>query len=123
MSDFGLDLLAVGPHPDDVELFCGGTLIRAAELGHSTGVLDLTRGERATHGTPEQRAREAAAAAEVMGLRLRENLGLPDAGLEPGASRRLRPSWRFCAACARRSYSSRGSRTGTPITRRPRRCC
>jgi len=101
MSDYGLDLLAVGPHPDDVELFCGGTLIRAAELGHSTGVLDLTRGERATHGTPEQRAREAAAAAEVMGLRLRENLGLPDAGLEPGASqqveavvkalRRLRP--------------------------------
>jgi len=101
MSDFGLDLLAVGPHPDDVELFCGGTLIRAAELGHRTGVLDLTRGERATHGTPELRAREAAAAAEVMGLRLRENLGLPDAGLEPGASlqveavvaalRRLRP--------------------------------
>ena len=101
MSDYGLDLLAVGPHPDDVELFCGGTLIRAAELGHATGVLDLTRGERATHGTPEQRAREAAAAAEAMGLRLRENLGLPDGGLEPGASpqveaivralRRLRP--------------------------------
>ncbi len=89
MSDFGLDLLAVGPHPDDVELFCGGTLIRAAELGHSTGVLDLTRGERATHGTPEQRVREAAAAAEVMGLRLRENLGLPDAGLEPGASQQI----------------------------------
>lgn len=101
MSDFGLDLLAVGPHPDDVELFCGGTLIRAGEQGHRTGVLDLTCGERATHGTPEVRAREAAAAAEVMGLRLRENLGLPDAGLDPGATeqveavvaalRRLRP--------------------------------
>ena len=85
MSDFGLDLLAVGPHPDDVELFCGGTLIRAAELGHSTGVLDLTRGERATHGTPDERARESAAAAEVLGLKRRENLGLPDAGLDPAA--------------------------------------
>jgi bacillithiol biosynthesis deacetylase BshB1 len=85
MSDFGLDLLAVGPHPDDVELFCGGTLIRAAELGHSTGVLDLTRGERATHGTPDERARESAAAAEAMGLKRRENLGLPDAGLDPAA--------------------------------------
>lgn len=101
MSDFGLDLLAVGPHPDDVELFCGGTLIRAAQLGHATGVLDLTHGERGSHGTPEQRVKEAAAAAEVLGLRLRQNLGLPDAGLDPASTeqvdavvaalRRLRP--------------------------------
>ncbi len=105
MSDradgYGLDALAVGPHPDDVELFCGGTLIRLAGLGYATGVLDLTRGERASHGTPAERAREAEDAAQVMGLRVRENLGLPDTGLDPAsreqveravaALRRLRP--------------------------------
>jgi bacillithiol biosynthesis deacetylase BshB1 len=98
---FALDVLAVGAHPDDVELFCGGTLIRLADLGHATGVLDLTRGERASHGTPETRAREAEAAALVLGLRVRENLGLPDTGIDPAsrdqlsavvaALRRLRP--------------------------------
>ncbi|MBP7147918.1 MAG: bacillithiol biosynthesis deacetylase BshB1 [Acidobacteria bacterium] len=101
MSGFLVDLLAVGAHPDDVELFCGGTVIRAADLGHGTGILDLTRGERASHGTPEERAREAEAAAGVLGVRFRENLGLPDTALDPAsreqlcavvaALRRLRP--------------------------------
>jgi bacillithiol biosynthesis deacetylase BshB1 len=77
-----LDLLAIAPHPDDVELTCGGTLIKMAQKGYKVGVLDLTRGEMGTRGTPEIRRHEAAAAARVMGLAVRGNLGLPDAGLE-----------------------------------------
>lgn len=82
-SSYGVNVLAFGPHPDDVELFCGGTLLRLAELGHTTGVVDLSRGELATHGTPEERAAEAEAAARVLGLQFRENLGLPDGFLFP----------------------------------------
>lgn len=78
MSGYGVDALAFGPHPDDVELFCGGVLIRMADLGYSTAVVDLSRGERASNGTPEERARETDAASQVLGLRFRENLGLPD---------------------------------------------
>jgi bacillithiol biosynthesis deacetylase BshB1 len=78
-----LDVLAVGAHPDDVELTCGGTLIRCVKQGYRVGILDLTRGEMGTRGTPEQRAREAAAAARTLGVHHRENLGLPDARLEP----------------------------------------
>lgn len=81
-----VDVLAFGAHPDDVELFCGGTLIRLADLGYRTGVIDLTRGELATHGTPEARAREAEAAARVLGLAFRENLGLPDGGIDGSSS-------------------------------------
>jgi bacillithiol biosynthesis deacetylase BshB1 len=77
-----LDLLAIAAHPDDVELTCGGTLIRMAQRGYKVGILDLTRGEMGTRGTPEIRRREAAAAARILGVRVRENLGLPDAGLE-----------------------------------------
>ncbi len=77
-----LDLLAIAAHPDDVELTCGGTLIKMAQRGHKTGVLDLTRGEMGTRGTPEQRLHEAAQAARIMGLAMRANLGLPDAHLE-----------------------------------------
>lgn len=77
-----LDLLAVFPHPDDAEFLCGGTLARAADLGRTTGILDLTAGELGTRGTAEIRAREARAAAEVLGVSVRENLGLPDARLE-----------------------------------------
>ena len=80
---YGIDVLAFGAHPDDVELFCGGTMIRMADLGYRTGVVDLTRGELATHGTPDERDREAAAAAGVMGLAVRENLRLPDGFLDP----------------------------------------
>jgi bacillithiol biosynthesis deacetylase BshB1 len=82
-GDHGIDVLAFGPHPDDVELFCGGTMIRLAEQGHTTAVVDLTRGEKASHGTPEERAREAEAAAAAMGLAFRDQLGLPDTELAP----------------------------------------
>ena len=78
---YGIDVLAFGPHPDDVELFCGGTLIRLAELGHITAVADLTRGEKASHGTPEERARETEAASAELGIAFRDNLGLPDTEL------------------------------------------
>lgn len=78
----GVDVLAFGPHPDDVEIFCGGTLIRLVDLGHRVGVVDLTRGEMATNGTPEEREREAAEASRILGLSFRENLGLPDTGVD-----------------------------------------
>lgn len=78
---YGIDALAIGPHPDDVELFCGGIVARLVQLGHRVGVADLTRGERASHGTPEDRARETAAASAVLGLAFRDNLGLPDTEL------------------------------------------
>ncbi|MGB7669239.1 MAG: bacillithiol biosynthesis deacetylase BshB1, partial [Candidatus Acidiferrales bacterium] len=61
---------------------CGGTLIKMAQRGYKTGVLDLTRGEMGTRGTPEQRLHEAAQAGRIMGLAMRANLGLPDAHLE-----------------------------------------
>jgi bacillithiol biosynthesis deacetylase BshB1 len=77
-----LDLLAIVAHPDDAELLCAGTLIRAAEAGHRTGVLDLTGGEAGTAGTAELREREAARATEVMGLTSRHMAGLPDGALE-----------------------------------------
>ncbi len=76
-----VDVLAVGAHPDDCEIVCGGTLIKCADQGHRTSVLDLTRGERGSRGTPELREREAAAAAVVLGLAERRNTMLPDAGL------------------------------------------
>src|ERR1700761_7410825 len=76
-----LDLLAIAPHPDDVELTCGGTMIKMAQAGYVTGILDLTRGETGTRGTPETRLREAAQSAEIMGVKVRRNLGLPDARL------------------------------------------
>lgn len=95
-----LDLLAIAAHPDDVEQTCGGTLIRAAETGYRTGVLDLTAGDMGTRGTPEQRVRESQAAAGHLLLKWRGNLHLPDARLEnnimarmtlAGELRRLRP--------------------------------
>jgi bacillithiol biosynthesis deacetylase BshB1 len=77
-----LDLLAIAAHPDDVELTCGGTLLKAAEQGYKTGILDLTAGEMGTRGTPETRLKEAAAAANILRVAHRENLRLPDAHLE-----------------------------------------
>ncbi len=76
-----LDVLAVMAHPDDAEIFCGGALIKSAEAGERTGVLDLTAGEAGSRGTIESRAREAAAAAEAMGLADRRCAGLKDTGL------------------------------------------
>lgn len=76
-----LDLLAIAPHPDDVELTCGGTMIKMAQAGYRTGIVDLTQGETGTRGTPQTRLREAARAAKIMGVAVRKNLGLPDAHL------------------------------------------
>lgn len=75
---YGIDVLAFGPHPDDVELFCGGVLLSLADQGHSTGIVDLTRGELSSRGSVAERQAEAAAAARVLGVRFRDNLGLPD---------------------------------------------
>ena len=76
-----VDLLVVAPHPDDAELLAGGTLAKAADQGHRTGILDLTRGELGSRGSPELRAQEAAAAAAVLGVSARASAGLPDGHL------------------------------------------
>jgi N-acetylglucosamine malate deacetylase 1 len=76
-----LDLLAIAPHPDDAELTCGGTLLKMAQAGYQTGILDLTQGEMGTRGTPVTRLREAGRAAKILGVKMRRNLGLPDARL------------------------------------------
>jgi len=84
-----IDLLVIGPHPDDAELGMGGTLARAKAEGLSTAIIDLSRGEAATKGTPELRAQEAQAAARVLGLALRLNLGWPDSRIMDSEERRL----------------------------------
>ena len=85
-----VDILAIAAHRDDVELTCAGTLLRAADAGYRAGVLDLTAGETGTLGSAELRAREADAAARVLGLSERRNAGLPDARLtNDEASRRV----------------------------------
>lgn len=84
-----LDVLAFAAHPDDVELSIGGTMCRLARDGYRTGVVDLTRGELGTRGTPETRAVEAAEAGRILGLAARENLGLPDGGLANTPEHRL----------------------------------
>lgn len=76
-----VDVLAIAAHPDDVEIGCGGTLILAGDTGARTAVADLTRGEFATNGTPEQRAQESETAAKVLGLADRRVVGLPDGRL------------------------------------------
>jgi len=76
-----VDVLAIAAHPDDVEITCGGLMIKMAEMGYRTGILDLTRGEMGTKGTPEMRTEEAAAAGKILGLTARENAGLPDGRL------------------------------------------
>jgi len=85
-----VDLLAIAAHRDDAELSCGGTLIKAGVAGYRTAVIDLTQGETGTRGSAQVRAEEASRAAEVMGLAARENLGLPDAGIENTPATRAR---------------------------------
>jgi bacillithiol biosynthesis deacetylase BshB1 len=98
VSDF--DLAAVCAHPDDAELIMGGTIAREAARGRRVALVDLTRGESGSRGTPETRAAEAAEAARILGVAHRESLGLPDARLAAvpeqkdalvAALRRLRP--------------------------------
>ena len=84
-----LDVLAIAAHPDDVEQTCGGTLIKMAEMGYRTGVLDLTAGDMGTRGTPEQRIAESEAAGQHMLLKWRGNLHMPDARLENTITARM----------------------------------
>ena len=73
-----LDLLAIGVHPDDVELSCSGTLLNEIKRGKKAGILDLTQGELGTRGTIQTRYAEAAKAAEIMGVHIRANLKMRD---------------------------------------------
>ena len=73
-----IDILAFGAHPDDVELGCGGTLAKEIALGKKVGIIDLTRGELGTRGSAEIRDREAANAAAIIGIAIRENLNMRD---------------------------------------------
>ena len=76
-----VDVLAIAAHRDDVELTCGGTLIKSAKLGRRTGIVDLTQGEMGTRGSAAIRQQESEHAAELLGVSVRENLALPDAGI------------------------------------------
>ena len=85
-----LDLLAIAAHPDDVELTCGGTLLKMAQHGYKTGILDLTAGEMGTRGTPEIRAKEAVDAAKLLAVKWRGTLGVPDSDVQPSRQHKLR---------------------------------
>lgn len=84
-----VDLLAIAAHPDDVEQTCGGTLLRMAEAGYSTGIIDLTAGDMGTRGSPEIRVAESAEAAKILKVSHRENLHFPDARLENSLPARM----------------------------------
>ncbi|MFZ5981637.1 MAG: bacillithiol biosynthesis deacetylase BshB1 [Candidatus Zixiibacteriota bacterium] len=90
MADTRLDILAIAAHPDDIEITCGGLLIKAAKRGHKTGALDLTAGEMGTFGDETDRAAEAAAAARALGLSFRRNLGFKDAAVEYNQQNKLK---------------------------------
>ncbi len=92
MSDLHvpLDILAIAAHRDDVEQTCGGTLLKMAQRGHRTGILDLTQGERGTRGTAEDRAGEAAEAAKILGVSWRHALDIPDGRVENTWENRLK---------------------------------
>jgi bacillithiol biosynthesis deacetylase BshB1 len=85
-----LDVLAIAAHPDDVELTCGGTLLKMHDTGYKTGILDLTAGEMGTRGTPAIRAKEAAAAAKILKVSYRANLGVPDSDVQPNRNNKLK---------------------------------
>lgn len=84
-----LDVLAIAAHPDDVEQTCGGTLVKMAEAGYRTGIIDLTAGDMGTRGTPEIRMTEAEEAARLMLVSWRGNLRFPDARLDNSLAARM----------------------------------
>jgi bacillithiol biosynthesis deacetylase BshB1 len=84
-----IDVLAIAAHPDDVEQTCGGTLLRMAEAGYRTGVIDLTAGDMGTRGSPEIRVAESADAARILKVSHRDNLHFPDARLENSMAGRM----------------------------------
>jgi bacillithiol biosynthesis deacetylase BshB1 len=88
--DQALDILAIAAHRDDVEQTCGGTLLKAAQRGQRTGILDLTQGEMGTRGTAEDRAREADDAARILGVSWRRALDIPDGRVENTWENRLK---------------------------------
>jgi bacillithiol biosynthesis deacetylase BshB1 len=90
MSSPPLDILAIAAHRDDVEQTCGGTMLKMAELGRRTGILDLTRGEMGTRGTAEDREREAADAARILHVSWRQALDIPDGCVENTWEKRLK---------------------------------
>jgi bacillithiol biosynthesis deacetylase BshB1 len=85
-----LDILAIAAHRDDVEQTCGGTLLKAAQRGQRTGILDLTRGEMGTRGTAEDREREANDAAKILSVSWRRALDIPDGRVENTWENRLK---------------------------------
>ena len=85
-----LDVMAIMAHPDDAEITCGGTLIKLADRGRKTGVIDLTEGEMGTLGTPAERLRDAEKAADILGLAVRENLHMPDSALDVTTDNKLK---------------------------------
>jgi bacillithiol biosynthesis deacetylase BshB1 len=85
-----LDVLAFAAHPDDVELACSGTLMKLKAQGRKVGIVDLTKGELGTRGTVETRKEEANAASEILGIDIRDNLGLPDGMFELNHASRLK---------------------------------
>jgi N-acetylglucosamine malate deacetylase 1 len=85
-----LDILAMAAHPDDVELTCGGTLLKMAEKGYKTGILDFTAGEMGTRGTPETRAKEAAAASKILRVGWRGNLGVADSDVQANRENKMK---------------------------------
>ncbi len=96
-NDKHVDVLCIGAHPDDIELCCGGTVLRLKSLGYSVGLVDMTRGERGTRGSAETRMQEADAALRVLGADFRENLDLGDMHVQDTQDRR-----RKVAECIRR---------------------
>ena len=93
-----LDVIAVGAHPDDLEIICGGTLAVLVKQGYRVAMLDLTSGEPTPRGSEEIRKQEAEAARQVLGVQLRINLGLPNRVLMDG------PPGRFALATVLRRY-------------------
>jgi bacillithiol biosynthesis deacetylase BshB1 len=118
-----VDILALGAHPDDVEMSCSGTLLAAVAAGKKVGIVDFTRGELGTRGTPEIRAAESAAASKILQLSVRENLGLPDGFFKNdrehqlpliAAIRRYQPEIVLCNAITdRHPDHGRGSQLAT----------
>ena len=90
MAPDSLDILAIAAHRDDVEQTCGGALLKAVQRGQRTGILDLTQGEMGTRGTTEDRAREAADAAKILGVSWRKALDIPDGRVENTWENRLK---------------------------------
>ncbi len=85
-----VDVLAIGAHPDDIEMICGGTVAKLIDRGYKVAIIDMTRGEMGTRGTPETRAAEAAAAAKVLGVTERINLDCGDGRMENTEENRVK---------------------------------